>query len=169
MPSCIEAPEAPALVAMRGDNAFDHWLLTCGQNPWEPLSPDAAKPYGFIWHSWLRFLAPDGGGDPHAWAHATPQQVLAFINHGPQSPKTPSPATSPAGATGACSIVCMTTPCCTAGQPAIRRKGLRRRTCPPVKTPKAPSCQRGCGGRWSDKFPSRTISSAAATAPCSCC
>lgn len=92
MPSCIEAPEAPALVAMRGDNAFDHWLLTCGQNPWEPLSPDAAKPYGFIWHSWLRFLAPGDGGDPHAWAHATPQQVLAFINHGPQSPKNTKPS-----------------------------------------------------------------------------
>lgn len=92
MPSCIEAPEAPALVAMRGDNAFDHWLLTCGQNPWEPLSPDAAKPYGFIWHSWLRFLPPGDGGDPHAWAHATPQQVLAFINHGPQSPKNTRPS-----------------------------------------------------------------------------
>ena len=92
MPSCIEAPEAPALVAMRGDNAFDHWLLTCGQNPWEPLSPDAAKPYGFIWHSWLRFLPPGDGGDPHAWAHATPQQVLAFINHGPQSPKNTKPS-----------------------------------------------------------------------------
>ena len=77
---------------MRGDNAFDHWLLTCGQNPWEPLSPDAAKPYGFIWHSWLRFLATADGGDPHAWAHATPQQVLAFINHGPQSPKNTKPS-----------------------------------------------------------------------------
>lgn len=77
---------------MRGDNAFDHWLLTCGQNPWEPLSPDAAKPYGFIWHSWLRFLAPGDGGDPHAWAHATPQQVLVFINHGPQSPKHTKPS-----------------------------------------------------------------------------
>jgi len=92
MSSCIEAPETPALVAMRGDNAFDHWLLTCGQNPWEPLSPDAAKPYGFIWHSWLRFLAPGDCGDPHAWAHATPQQVLVFINHGPQSPKHTKPS-----------------------------------------------------------------------------
>lgn len=92
MPSCIEAPETPVLVAMRGDNAFDHWLLTCGQNPWEPLSPDAAKPYGFIWHSWLRFLATADDGDPHAWAHSTPQQVLAFINHGPQSPKNTKPS-----------------------------------------------------------------------------
>ena len=77
---------------MRGDNAFDHWLLTCGQNPWEPLSPDAAKPYGFIWHSWLRFLAGRGEADPHAWANATPVQVLEFINHHPQSPKRSTPS-----------------------------------------------------------------------------
>ncbi|HEY4664397.1 MAG TPA: site-specific integrase [Comamonas sp.] len=81
------------LTPMSGVNAFDHWLLTCGQNPWEPLSPDAAKPYGFIWQSWLRFIA--GGhehGDPYAWASATPLQVLAFINNGPQSPKRSKPS-----------------------------------------------------------------------------
>lgn len=77
---------------MRGDNAFDHWLLSCGQNPWEPLSPDAAKPYGFIWQSWLRFLAGGESGDPHAWAQATPLQVLGFINHSPQSPKHGKPS-----------------------------------------------------------------------------
>lgn len=26
------------------------------------------------------------------WAHATPEQVLAFVNHGPQSPKHPQPS-----------------------------------------------------------------------------
>lgn len=77
---------------MHGVNAFDHWLLTCGQNPWEPLSPDAAKPYGFIWQSWLRFLAGSGIEDTLAWASATPLQVLAFINHGPQSPKRTKPS-----------------------------------------------------------------------------
>ncbi|WP_284335801.1 tyrosine-type recombinase/integrase [Comamonas sp. NoAH] len=89
----MEDSSAASISVMRGDNAYQHWLLTCGQNPWEPLSPDAAKPYGFIWQSWLRFLA--GGnvdGDPHAWAQATPQQVLAFINLGPQSPKRSQPS-----------------------------------------------------------------------------
>lgn len=93
MPSSPDdfAPSAP-LIAMQGDNAFAHWLLTCGQNPWEPLSPDAAKPYGFIWQSWLRFLTADTTPDPLAWATATPSQVLAFINHGPQSPKRTQPS-----------------------------------------------------------------------------
>lgn len=89
----MEDSSAASISVMRGDNAYQHWLLTCGQNPWEPLSPDAAKPYGFIWQSWLRFLA--GGnvdGDPYAWAQATPQQVLAFINLGPQSPKRSQPS-----------------------------------------------------------------------------
>lgn len=92
MPACLNALDPLPLIAMRGDNAFDHWLLACGQNPWEPLSPDAAKPYGFIWHSWLRFLAGGEGGDPHIWASATPVQVLEFINHGPQSPKRSKPS-----------------------------------------------------------------------------
>jgi len=92
MSTCIPDTDRPPLIAMRGDNAFDHWLLTCGQNPWEPLSPDAAKPYGFIWQSWLRFLAGGEMSDPHAWASATPVQVLEFINHGPQSPKRIKPS-----------------------------------------------------------------------------
>ena len=93
MPTCVEHTAAATLSPIQGDQAFDHWLLTCGQNPWEPLSPDAAKPYGFIWHSWLRFLAENGAtADPFAWASATPEQVLAFINHGPQSPKQSKPS-----------------------------------------------------------------------------
>lgn len=94
MPVCPSSTETepPPLIAMRGDNAFEHWLLTCGQNPWEPLSPEAAKPYGFIWQSWLRFLAGGGEGDAYAWASATPVRVLEFINHAPQSPKRASPS-----------------------------------------------------------------------------
>lgn len=92
MPSRSEAGTDTPLVAMRGDNAFDHWLLTCGHNPWEPLSPEAAKPYGFIWQSWLRFLAGGADGDPYAWASASPVQVLQFINHHPQSPKQTQPS-----------------------------------------------------------------------------
>lgn len=92
MSTCIPDADSPPLIAMRADNAFDHWLLTCGQNPWEPLSPDAAKPYGFIWQSWLRFLVGREMSDPYAWASATPVQVLEFINHGPQSPKRTKPS-----------------------------------------------------------------------------
>lgn len=84
--------DTPTQVPMQGLAAFEHWLLTCGQNPWEPLSPDAAKPYGFIWQSWLRFLAAGGSEDPLAWVSATPVQVLEFINHGPQSPKRSQPS-----------------------------------------------------------------------------
>lgn len=83
----------PTLVTpQHGADAFAHWLRTCGQNPWEPLSSDAAKPYGFIWQSWLRFLAGGDNADPLLWASATPAQVLAFINHGPQSPKRSQPS-----------------------------------------------------------------------------
>lgn len=90
---CFDADEDHLpLVPMHGVDAFEHWLQTCGQNPWEPLSPDAAKPYGFIWQSWLRFLTTDGIADPLAWANATALQVLAFINHGPQSPKRAQPS-----------------------------------------------------------------------------
>lgn len=95
MPICIEdtASCENDISLVPGVNAFDHWLLTCGQNPWEPLSPQAAKPYSFIWQSWLRHLA---GGctapDPYAWASAQPEQILAFINHGPQSPKQSKPS-----------------------------------------------------------------------------
>ena len=92
MSTCAEHIAATALPSVQGTNAFDHWLLTCGQNPWEPLSPDAAKPYSFIWQSWLRFLNGDGVTTPDAWASATPTQVLAFINHGPQSPKQTKPS-----------------------------------------------------------------------------
>lgn len=67
-------------------------MRTCEHNPWGPLSADAAKPYGFIWQSWLRFLAGGGHEGPQAWAAATPQQVLTFINHGPQSPKHSQPS-----------------------------------------------------------------------------
>ena len=82
----------PLSSPVRGDHAFDHWLLTCGQNPWEPLSPGAAKPYGFIWQSWVRFLSGSQEDNPHAWATATPEQVLEFINHSPQSPKHHKPS-----------------------------------------------------------------------------
>ena len=93
MPASEFDHDATPLIPMSGRNAFDHWLLACGQNPWEPLSADAAKPYGFIWQSWLRFVA--GGEDEdasHAWASATPLQVLEFINNGPQSPKRSKPS-----------------------------------------------------------------------------
>lgn len=95
----LSTPQNPRLVAIDGSEAFAHWLRTCGQNPWEPLSPDAAKPYGFIWHAWLRFLAEKnaaGGAETSdlsgIWAQATAVQVLEFINHHPQSPKHQQPS-----------------------------------------------------------------------------
>lgn len=84
--------DTPPTLPLHGADVFAHWLRTCGQNPWEPLSPDAAKPYGFIWQSWLRFLAGGASADPLLWASATPAQVLAFINHSPQSPKHSKPS-----------------------------------------------------------------------------
>lgn len=81
----------PAAPPLDGVAAFDHWLHTCGQNPWEPLSPEAAKPYRFIWLSWLRYLAGQSG-DAHSWSQASALQVLAFINHAPQSPKSHKPS-----------------------------------------------------------------------------
>ena len=98
MNDSLDAQDLP-LIPMDGSEAFAHWLRTCGQNPWEPLSPDAAKPYGFIWHAWLRFLAhksadsqPDTVPSNGMWAHATPVHVLEFINYHPQSPKHQQPS-----------------------------------------------------------------------------
>ena len=91
-----EHAAAPTTVTITGEDAFAHWLSACGQNPWEPLSPEAAKPYGFIWQSWLRFLLEHESTKAEqllqAWALATPEQVLAFINHGPQSIKGHKPS-----------------------------------------------------------------------------
>lgn len=97
----LNAKDLP-LIAMDGSEAFTHWLQTCGQNPWEPLSPDAAKPYGFIWHAWLRFLADKHIAQQSSsaptkqthgmWHQATPVHVLEFINHHPQSPKHQQPS-----------------------------------------------------------------------------
>ncbi|MBF6631947.1 MAG: site-specific integrase [Comamonas sp.] len=88
----------PLPAALDGEQVFAHWLLTCGQDPWMPLSPEAAKPYGFIWQSWLRFLVERNDAQlasveiSQRWAHAAPLHVLAFINHGPQSPKRSKPS-----------------------------------------------------------------------------
>lgn len=96
MTDCSPLPATPpnsAPQTMRGEDVFEHWLRTCGQNPWEPLSPEAAKPYGFIWQSWLRFLtASSATPQPDSWAKANAVQVLSFINHGPQSPKRSQPS-----------------------------------------------------------------------------
>ena len=80
---------------MPGEQVYTHWLQACSHNPWTPLSPEAAKPYGFIWQSWLRFLAQRAAAETdaaHAWASATAVQVLEFINHHPQSPKRSQPS-----------------------------------------------------------------------------
>lgn len=61
------------------ETAFQHWLQTCRQDPWTPLNPDAAKPYGFIWNAWLKHLA----GQPDKaipWHEATSIHLLSFIN-----------------------------------------------------------------------------------------
>lgn len=89
MPS--SAPSFDATQPVDADACFASWLQACGQNPWEPLTPDAARPYGFIWNSWLRFLAGRSAA-PHAWAQASAEDVLQFINHQPQSPKGHAPS-----------------------------------------------------------------------------
>ena len=80
-------PELPA-----GSDVFSHWLHHCSHNPWSPLSAEAAKPYQFIWQSWLRFLSAQHPDSVQAWAHATAVDVVTFINHGPQSPKSHKPS-----------------------------------------------------------------------------
>ena len=94
MTDVVAAPAfAQPLSPADGQQVFAHWLDCCGHNPWGPLSPEAARPYGFIWQSWLRFLATAcKTPTPDAWSQATPEQVLAFINHVPQSPKQSQPS-----------------------------------------------------------------------------
>lgn len=77
-----------------GEDAFSHWLHACGLDPWEPLTPEAAKPYRFIWQAWLKFLAGQDAQGPacsapkeNAWTTATPEQVLAFLNTATRSQK----------------------------------------------------------------------------------
>ena len=86
-----DCPPAPC-AALDGTAAFDHWLRTCGQNPWEPLSADAAQPYRFIWLSWLRYLASATDAAQGDWQTAHALQVLGFINHAPQSHKNHKPS-----------------------------------------------------------------------------
>lgn len=71
-----------------GETVFDRWLAASAADPWQPLTEEAAKPYGFIWQSWLRFLA----GHDLKWDQAQAVDVLGFINHAPQSPKQPQPS-----------------------------------------------------------------------------
>ena len=92
------ADHAPCPAPPDGSVAFTHWLQACSCNPWAPLTPEAAKPYGFIWHSWLKYLAalPPAsdvpGATPPAWHSATAVQLLAFINHHPHSHKGDAPS-----------------------------------------------------------------------------
>lgn len=79
--------------APAGQALFEDWLRCCADDPWMPLSAEAAKPYGFIWGAWLRFLAPEAdAGPPHAWQQASAAQVLHFIGHVAQSPKQDQPS-----------------------------------------------------------------------------
>lgn len=71
---------------------FEHWLLGRSNDPWAPLTAQAAKPYRFIWGAWCKFLQAhvDAQGQTvaaAAWQEATPVQVLHFINHIPQTAK----------------------------------------------------------------------------------
>lgn len=81
------SPSAPPL----GPAAFSHWLQACGHNPWSPLTAEAAKPYGFIWQAWLKYLAGQGAHGTD-WTQASAVQLLDFINHHPQSPKRDTPS-----------------------------------------------------------------------------
>ena len=62
---------------------FDAWLQACANDPWAPLSPDAAEPYRFIWGAWVKFLSTHAA----EWNDANPELVLAFINHATRSHK----------------------------------------------------------------------------------
>lgn len=90
----VASPICPA--PADGVAVFEHWLTACGQDPWGQLTPEAAKPYGFIWGAWLKFLAAAAPidhavsgetGSYQPWLYATPPQVLQFLNTATRSQK----------------------------------------------------------------------------------
>lgn len=74
------------------EELFTHWLQARSNDPWEPLTAQAAKPYRFIWGAWCKYLQAhvDAQGQTVpavCWRDASAVQVLHFINHIPQTVK----------------------------------------------------------------------------------
>ena len=83
---------AAVLPVPNAEELFEHWLQARSNDPWEPLTAQAAKPYRFIWGAWRKYLQAHTNAQGQevaavAWQEANAVQVLHFINHIPQTVK----------------------------------------------------------------------------------
>jgi site-specific recombinase XerC len=90
--SALPDSSAATIALPSAEGLFDHWLQARSNDPWTPLTAQAAKPYRFIWGAWSKFLQAhlDAQGQnvaALAWNEASAVQVLHFINHIPQTAK----------------------------------------------------------------------------------
>jgi site-specific recombinase XerD len=72
--SSQQPPVAPPL----GLDLFERWLDERSRDPYNPLSEGAAKPYRYIWASWLHWLA----GETMSWNEAGPTEIMRFLEQG---------------------------------------------------------------------------------------
>lgn len=72
-----------SLPAPSASEHFEHWLLQRSLSPRERLTLDAARPYRYIWGSWIKWI-----GSPHThhpacnWQDAKPMHIWSFLQHG---------------------------------------------------------------------------------------
>lgn len=62
------------------DQVFEAWLTVRSEDSRDPLSPEAAKPYRYIWLSWCQWLRSKSLPEFH---RATAEHVLSFLDQGP--------------------------------------------------------------------------------------
>lgn len=65
---------------------FEQWLLQRSKDARDRLTPEAAKPYRYIWRSWCRWLANNHRSrqkEMPLYLQAKSAQVLAFLEQGP--------------------------------------------------------------------------------------
>lgn len=80
------------------EDFFEHWLRLRGQDPRDPLSAKAAKPYRYVWRMWCRWLTTPSATSPAraaTWMEATPSDVAAFLEMGPSPSSSRKSRTDP--------------------------------------------------------------------------
>lgn len=89
----------PAAAAPTDAQAFfEDWLRLRSQDPRDPLSAKAAKPYAYVWLMWCRWLttpSPSAPARAASWMEATPGDVATFLARGPSPSSSRKSRTDP--------------------------------------------------------------------------
>lgn len=101
----ISEPAPIEVVTLDSSSIVDDWLWQRAADPRNPLTPNAAKSYRYIWHSWCRWLEMKRTG-PNAlyvpsrrFLEATARDIAEFLATGP------SPSSARRGKTAAVSDI----------------------------------------------------------------